>query len=328
MTFRGVIGVALVVGVVGIIGANVAAMRSHMSARAWVLFKIVPFLVPDFSAPGVLQRAIEKDHRHGPTLPSWYMRKRIRFSDETWGADRIFRVAPSGGTHSPVRIFFIHGGGYVFDLQDPHWSLIWGLVSRTGAEVVAPIYPLAPEHGWREGLDMVQRVYLELVKERGADNIVIMGDSAGGGLALALAQALRNAKLPAPAAVVLFSPWLDLSVTAPDQPELARRDPLLTIGFLRAVGLMWAKDVATNDPRISPLYGDQAGLPPTIVFTGTWDILNSDSKRLAAVAGNVTLREYPSMMHVWPVLPIPEGRRALDEAAAFINQHTSNRAPN
>jgi acetyl esterase/lipase len=303
------------------IGANIAAMRSHLSMRAWVLFKIVPFLVPNFSVPGVLQRKIEKDHLHGPALPSWFMRKRIRFSDERRGANRIFRVAPSGGPNSPVRILFLHGGGYVFDLQDPHWSLIWGLISRTGAEVIAPIYPLAPEHGWREGLDMVQRVYLELVGERGAENIIIVGDSAGGGLALALAQALRDAKLPAPAALVLFSPWLDLGVSAPDQPELARRDPVLTIEFLRAAGLMWAKEVATNDPRVSPLFGEHAGLPPTIVFTGTWDILNSDAKRLAAVAGDVTLREYPNMMHVWPVLPIPEGRRALDEAAAFINRH-------
>jgi len=304
------------------IGANIAAMRSHLSMRAWVLFKIVPFLVPDFSVPGALQREIEKDRLHGPAPPSWFMRKRIRFSDETRGANRIFRVAPSGGPNSPVRILFLHGGGYVFDLQDPHWSLIWGLISRTGAEVIAPIYPLAPEHGWREGLDMVRRVYLELVRERGGENIVIVGDSAGGGLALALAQALRDAKLPAPAALVLFSPWLDLGVSAPDQPALARRDPVLTIEFLRAAGLMWAKDVAANDPRVSPLFGEHAGLPPTIVFTGTWDILNSDAKRLAAVAGDVTLREYPNMMHVWPVLPIPEGRRALDEAAAFINQHT------
>jgi acetyl esterase/lipase len=303
------------------IGANVAAMRSHLSARAWVLFKLVPFLVPDFSVHGVLQREIEKNRLRGPALPSWYMRKLVRFSDETRGTDRIFRVAPNDGPNS-LRILFLHGGGYVFDLQDPHWSLIWGLISRTGAEVIAPIYPLAPEHGWREGLDMVQRVYLELVKARGRENIVIVGDSAGGGLVLALAQALRDAKLPAPAALVLFSPWLDVSVNAPDQPELARRDPAFTIEFLRTAGLMWAQDIATNDPRVSPLFGEHAGLPPTIVFTGTWDILNSDSRRLAAVAADVTLREYPNMMHVWPVLPIPEGRRALDEAAAFINQHS------
>jgi len=318
MIFGVVIGVAAVLGA---ITAKVAAMRTRISMRAWVLFKIVPFLVPKYSSPGVLQCAIDKDRLRGPALPAWYMRKRIRFSEATRGADRVFLVAPRDGPHSPVRIFFLHGGGYVFDLQDPHWSLIWGLISRTGAEVIVPIYPLAPENSWREGLDMVQRVYLELVKDISEKNIVIVGDSAGGGLVLALAQALRDAKLPAPAAAVLFSPWLDVRVSAPDQPELARQDPAFTIEFLRTVGLMWAKDVALNDPRVSPLFGEHTGLPPTIVFTGTWDILNSDAKRLAAISGDVTLREYPNMMHVWPVLPIPEGRRALDEAVAFINRH-------
>jgi len=290
--------------------------------RAWALFKIAPLLAPKFSKPGALQRAIEQDRARGPAFPSKRLRKRITFREETRGIDRIFRAAPHNGPTSPVRILYLHGGAYVFDLQAVQWKLICGLIDRTGAEVVAPIYPLAPEHSWRDGLGMVQRAYRELVEESGAENIVIVGDSAGGGLVLSLAQALRDAMFPAAAALVLFSPWLDLGVSGADQPELARRDPALTIEFLRAAGRMWAEDVPTNDPRVSPLFGEQAGLPPTIVFTGTRDILDSDAKRLAAVAGNVTLREYPDMVHVWPIAPIPEGWRALDEAVAFINQHT------
>lgn len=323
MALGGIVGTA---AILAFVGAHFAAKRAGISMRAWALFKIAPLLAPKFSGPGVLQRAIEKDRACGPAHPPKSALKRITFREEMRGADKIFHAAPKNGATSPVRLLYLHGGAYVFDLQGVQWKLVSSLISRTGAEVVAPIYPLAPEHSWREALAMVQKVYLDLVAENGANNIVIFGDSAGGGLVLSLAHALRDAALPAPAALVLFSPWLDVSVSGPDQPELARRDPALTIDFLRETGLMWAKDVATNDPRPSPLFADQTGLPPTILFTGTSDILDSDAKRLAAIAGtNVTLREYPNMVHVWPIAPIPEGTRALDEAVAFIKQHTMAR---
>jgi acetyl esterase/lipase len=297
--------------------------RSRISIQAWIVLKIMPLFAPDLSSDGALQRVIAQDRARGAALPTKGLRKRIVFGDEMRGTDRVFRVAPRSGVTSPLRLLYLHGGAFVLDLQPAQWNLVWSLIMRTNAAVVVPIFPLAPEHGWRDGLAMVMRVYLELVKESGAHNIVIVSDSAGGGLALSLAHALRDAALPAPAALVMFSPWLDVSVTGADQPELQRRDPVLTIEFLREAGRMWAKDIPTNDPRVSPLFGRHEGLPPTIVFSGTRDILDSDAKRFAAAANKVTLREYPGMMHVWPVAPIPEGRRALDEAVAFINQHVT-----
>jgi acetyl esterase/lipase len=88
---------------------------------------------------------------------------------------------------------------------------------------------------------------------------------------------------------------------------------------------MWADGLAVNDPRVSPLFGDQTGLPPTIVFSGSRDILDSDALRLAAANPDVEHRHYPGMMHVWPCAPMPEGRRALDEAAAFVQRYVKGR---
>jgi acetyl esterase/lipase len=117
---------------------------------------------------------------------------------------------------------------------------------------------------------------------------------------------------------VLFSPWLDLGVSGQDQPALEAHDPALTIEFLRRAGKLWAKEVLPGDPRVSPLYAAQQGLPPTIVFSGSRDILDSDALRLAQVNPAIKHRHYRNMVHVWPCAPIPEAGRALDEAASFI----------
>jgi acetyl esterase/lipase len=123
-----------------------------------------------------------------------------------------------------------------------------------------------------------------------------------------------------PAALLLFSPWLDLSLSGSDQRLLETRDPVLKIQFLRRAGKLWAGDLATDDPRVSPLFADHKDLPPTVVFSGSRDVLDSDALRLAAKNPDITHYHYAEMMHVWPAAPIPEGRRALDQAAAFVRQ--------
>jgi epsilon-lactone hydrolase len=294
-----------------------------MSWQAWALFKLASLFAPDYSSHGALMRAIARDRATGPAHPPKRLRKRIEFKDERSRVGRVFHVALLAGAASPIRIFYIHGGAFVLDLQAAQWILIGKLLAQTGAKIVAPIYPLAPEHSAGEGLEMIRQAYLDLAATHDPRNIVIVGDSAGGGLALSLAHLLRDMNGPAPAAIVLFSPWLDVGVDGSDQLALERRDPVLTIEFLRAAGRMWAKDTPVNDPKISPLFGDQTGLPPMMVFTGSRDILDSDAKRLAKKAGDIIVREYPNMMHVWPIAPIPEGRRAMAEAIDFIQQHVA-----
>ena len=294
-----------------------------MSIRAWLLLK----LIPAFSAPvrnvAQLDRTIRKNRAKGPSLPSRKARQHFTFSDERWGDTRVLRLAARSEPRAPVRLLYLHGGAFIFHIQAGQWALPTELLDRLGGVVLTPFYPLAPEHDWRAGIDAARRVYLGLVDECGAHNVVVIGDSAGGGLALSLAQVLRDAGEPLPAALVLFSPWLDLAVKGDDQPAIQRIDPALSIEFLRAAGRLWAHDAAVDDPRISPLFAAQHGLPPTIVFSGTRDILDSDAVRLAAVNPAITLQRYPGMFHVWAAAPIPEGRRALDQAAAYIRTATA-----
>ena len=299
-----------------------SAQQPRISWQAWLTLKLARWLAPDFSSPQAIERAIENDRARGPARPSRQKLRKIRFSEEEFNGYTIFRAAPRVGAISPVRLLYLHGGAYVLDLQAVQWNLITGLIQRTGAEVIVPIYPLAPEFGWQEGLRCVQSLYLKLVEESGIGNVVLVGDSAGGGLALALAQTLRDCREIPPAALVLFSPWLDVGTVGVDQPTLERVDPALTIQFLRATGRLWAKGLPPDDPRISPLFGDHTGLPPTIVFSGTRDVLDSDALRLATRNPDIDHRHYRDMIHVWPGAPIPEAKRALDEAAEFIGRHT------
>ena len=295
--------------------------RPKISLQGRIIAHLARLMAPDRSGPGALEAAIAEDRRQGPAMPSRKVLRRLKVDEVQCAGLRAFRARPASGSVLPLRLLYLHGGAYVMDLKAIQWNLVDGLVQRIPAEVMAPVYPLAPESGWEDGLAAVERAFDDVAAEVGPARVVVVGDSAGGGLALSLAQRLRDGGKAPPAALALFSPWLDLSVTGEDQPALERRDPVLTIDFLRAAGRMWAKDLPTTDPRVSPLFGDVTGLPPTIVFSGTRDVLDSDALRLAAADPQIVHHHYPEMMHVWPCAPMPEGRRALDEAAAFIRRH-------
>ena len=218
-----------------------------MSIRAWLLLKLIPAFSAPFRNVAQLDRTIRKNRAKGPSLPSRKARQHFTFSDERWGDTRVLRLAARSEPRAPVRLLYLHGGAFIFHIQAGQWALPTELLDRLGGVVLTPFYPLAPEHDWRAGIDAARRVYLGLVDECGAHNVVVIGDSAGGGLALSLAQVLRDAGEPLPAALVLFSPWLDLAVKGDDQPAIQRIDPALSIEVLRAAGRLWAHDAAVDD---------------------------------------------------------------------------------
>lgn len=300
------------------IGKGIITNQSRVSLRAKLLAKLAAWFGPDYKSEGVVHRAIAADRAKGPAYPPKALRSKIHFTDEVSERGRFFLVTRQGQPSSKLRIFYLHGGAYILDLQEIQWKLIWALLQRTNAEIVVPIYPLAPEHTWQESMEMIYRSYLAQISADDQKATVVVGDSAGGGLALALAQQLRDNGGPAPAGLILFSPFLDASLSGADQPALERRDPVLSISFLRDAGRMWAGDLPPADPRVSPLFGNHDGLPEILVFTGTRDILDSDAKRLNAHGSAAVIHEYPDMMHVWPIAPIPEARRALKTAIDFI----------
>jgi acetyl esterase/lipase len=307
-------GAAVTVGALAI-----AAGREKVSRRGWLVANVlVPILYGKRGGSfDRLYQRIAEDRANGPALPSAKVLSNYVFTDATIAGTRSFRLRRKGAPSQTKRILYLHGGAYVFDLMAAQWPIVTGLVDRTDADVVAPIYPLAPEHQVESGLAAVEAVYRSLVDEVGTGNVIIVGDSAGGGLALALAHRLRDAEVAAPGALILLFPWLDATVSGADQPDLERIDPVLSIDQLQEAGRRWSGDQPA-DHKASPLFADHAGLPPVLVLVGTKDLLLSDAHRFAEAHRTAVLQEFPGMFHGFVCAPIPEARRALDESAAFI----------
>ncbi len=253
--------------------------------------------------------------RHAPKRA---FRARYDFRVDDAFGHPCYTLAPRTGerAHAP-RILYLHGGCYTYEITGFHWDFLGKLVDALGATITVPIYPLAPEHDHAEAFAMLEPLADRLLAiEPG--RVVVMGDSAGGGLALALAT--RTAT-PKPRAVILLSPWVDIALADPAIDAFEARDPMLGRGGLVAAGAMWANGSDPMDPRVSPIHASFAGLPPITIFIGGRELLLPDAHRLRdrlIDAGiTVTLHEEPSMFHVWPlVVVLPEAKRALTHIVA------------
>lgn len=214
----------------------------------------------------------------------------------------VIRLAPRG-RHGRRHILYLHGGAYVNGLIAPHWDIVEALIKATGADVWVPIYPLAPEFTHRDAFPFLTRVYRRLLETTPASGIMLAGDSAGGGFALGGTLCFREANLPLPARLVLFSPWLDLTLADPAARALEADDVMLAVDGTRLCGRLWAGEDDPRSPQLSPLYADPAGLPPLSVFQGTRDLLLPDARsfaRKAQAAGvAVDYREYAGAFHVF-----------------------------
>jgi monoterpene epsilon-lactone hydrolase len=326
---KGGLGIAVALlsaGVAVSLGATLFSMRARRNNRSTAAEAIVAVLKHRNRAGAAdttegNAALIAENRKTGPAAPPERVASRFDINLRATSSGSAYVVAPREAT-TELRLIYLHGGAFQLDLLKEHWPILGGLAARTGVELTVPLYPLAPEHDWQPAFAMIDALYGEMVAAVGAQNVVIAGDSAGGGIALSLCQWWRDRGTPLPARLVLISPWADATVGDPAQIEIAKRDYILSIDRLREAGHSWAGARNTNDPVVSPLFGSLAGLPPMLVLAGTDDILVSDARRLAtsARASGTTLRlsEYPGMFHVWLAAPIPEAEQALDEAAAFI----------
>ena len=277
-----------------------------------------------FSQPDRMDARIARMRAEKPATPrgKWHRKYDIVRTEDDGFA--LITLTPRRGTREGApHLLYLHGGGYVMDIASVHYEAVFKLCEELGASASIPLYPLAPEAKASTTLPAMRRLYDRLAAQHGEGAITIMGDSAGGGMTLALAQDLARDAAPLPASLVLFSPWLDATGAAEGQAEIEPKDKMLSVAGLSACASRYAGDLPADDPRISPLFGSLDGLPPTAIFAGTHDILLVDARRLAAGldtarGGPHMYREYEGMQHVWMLFPIPEGKAALREAASFI----------
>jgi monoterpene epsilon-lactone hydrolase len=233
-----------------------------------------------------------------------------------------------GSVASRVLMFF-HGGGYCSGSLVSHRRLVTEAGRAAGVRTLAIAYRLAPEHPFPAAYDDALTAWRFLRGQNiPAAHIALGGDSAGAGLTVALISRLRDAHEDLPACAWLISPWTDLTMSGPTLSSKEAVDPLIHKQYLDELADAYLPaGMDRKDPRVSPLYADLTGFPPTLIQVGSDETLLDDATRFAAVAGaadvRVTLEIWSHMIHAWPLwnAHLAPGRRALANAGAFIKEH-------
>ena len=249
-------------------------------------------------------------------------------------ADRVLNgvrahVVTADGVRPERTVLHLHGGGYC--IGSPYMMRAWAahLSAQAVCRVVVPDYRLAPEHPHPAGLDDARAVMDALLGEGSPASIVVSGDSAGGGLALAFILALRDAGESLPAGCMLASPWLDLCRDRRAVPSLVRRELMLTPGWLEACATAYAPRADWAAPSVSPLLAGHGGLPPLLVQAGSDELLAPDAERLAASASatgtDVTYTKWPGMWHDFVLHPglVAAADGAVAQSAWFVQAVTA-----
>jgi epsilon-lactone hydrolase len=235
-------------------------------------------------------------------------------------------IAAPGASDEQV-IYWLHGGGYCIGSVNTHRGLLARTSAAARARVFAIDYRLAPEDPFPAAVEDAVAGYLWLLST-GVDpaQLVIGGDSAGGGLAAATLVALNEDGKPLPAGAVLISPWTDLALTGESLSSKAEADPMITNDGIARVRDAYVDSWDQNDPLISPIYADLSGLPPLLIQVGENEVLLDDSTRLAeraeAAGVDASLEVWPEMIHVWHFFAgmLPEGQQAIDRIGEWVRQ--------
>lgn len=276
----------------------------------------------DYDRPVAIRSATEKLARRYLRMPLACMA-----SEADAGGVSAEQVSWYGKNEGRTILYF-HGGGYTFCSPRTHRPLVCRIARACGAKAFVPEYRLAPEHPHPAAVEDAVKSYRWLLKSGiKPHRIAVMGDSAGGGLALVLLQQLRDKKIPPPACAVLLSPWTDLTASGSSIQHNKRKDPLLEPIALQKFARYYVPDGTLDRPTASPLFGDFTKLPPLLFQVGECEILLDDVRRAAekarasGVDSEITV--WPGMIHVFQYLApfLKDARKAIEDIGMFVKKH-------
>ncbi len=221
-------------------------------------------------------------------------------------------------------VLYLPGGGYVEQPLTWHWHFLHNLTEQLNCTIFVPIYPKAPDNQYTAAIESVLKVYQHLLKIAKPENMVIMGDSAGGGLSLAFAQYLLEQELPQPKDIILLSPWLDITLNNPQVLAMIDKEPMLNWDMLVEAGKSYAGETSRSHYLVSPIHGEIKNLGKISLFIGTHELFLPDARKFRENAArqsvDINYFEYPKMNHVFPVFPIPEAKKALKQIVDIIQR--------
>lgn len=232
-------------------------------------------------------------------------------------------VRPHRGHDRRRAILYCHGGGYTSGNLGYSRPLASKFSHTTGWETLSFEYRLAPEHPYPAAVEDAETAWDYLMYlGYGAKNVTVAGDSAGGNLALVLCHRLKAAGRKLPGRLVLLSPWTDMTASGASYTERAELDPSITLDYIQAVRNAYAGGADLQDPMLSPLFGDFAGFPPTLIQVGSNELLYSDAEalrdRMVEAGAVCRMEEWKDMWHVFQMFPIKKAAQAMDSVGKFL----------
>ena len=218
-------------------------------------------------------------------------------------------------------LFYIHGGYYFHHAAKSHLTMLRSILKQSNTMVVFPVYPLVPFHTVDENFDVMKGLFKKVKTENKGKKIILSGDSAGGGYALALAENLKDQ----PDELILLSPWVDATMNNEEMGKYDKVDPMLSIEKARYIGNLWAGKRGPEDPRVSPLFGDMSRLKNVTIFVGTREVFYPDNIKLyeklkSGNSQNLKLIVGEKQNHVYPAYPTPEAKIAVKQIVEIINR--------
>lgn len=215
----------------------------------------------------------------------------------------VYVMNPKNGATNDLIIMYIHGGSYVADLQEEHWKTCGDIVDQLGCTIILPDYPLTPEYDYKDTFNMMEPLYKDIIEKIDTKNFVVMGDSAGGGLALALVEKMGEENMAMPNQTILISPWLDVRLNNPKISEVEKNDPMLNKAALKLAGENYAGKDGIDNYLVNPVDGPLEKLQNVSIFTGTYDILNPDvhllQERAEEAGTKINVYETEKATHIW-----------------------------
>jgi len=298
------------------------------SFQSKLIYKIIGMLNMD----GKMERKILENTypKKAANIPKAFFRK-YKVQTVTQNDRNIWEITGKSSDSERI-ILYLHGGAYYANINTQHWKLIEQLVLKTNARVVVPDYPLSPESVCVEVYQFMDEVYKQLIIRYPDKRIAFMGDSAGGGIALGFAQKIKNEEVKQPDEIILFSPWLDVSMSNPDLVKFEKDDKMLNVNALKMAGKNYAGSLEGSDYRVSPVNGNFNDLSRITIFTGTKDLLITDARRCKQLCEEVDIPfnyfEYRDMFHDWVIIPgLKESQDVMDKVGTILHQQTCAENP-
>ena len=232
-----------------------------------------------------------------------YMKDEYNISEEEVENRPVYTITPKNGVTNDLVIMYVHGGSYVGDLEKEHWKTCSDIINQLGCTIIVPDYPLTPKYNYKDTINMMEVLYKKIIENIEPTKFVVMGDSAGGGLSLALLEKVGEENIQMPNQTILISPWLDVRLNNPEIENVEPNDTELNKSALKLAGENYAGKDGIDSYLVNPVDGPLDKLKNVSIFTGTNDILNPDIKilqeRAKDVGTTINVYETEGATHVW-----------------------------